>query len=169
MTVGRLGRRPTIAYLAHAVDGLAQIADPVVFVGADEVDAPRQGLAATSCHTRLDEGVEDLSFLESEAGHGRRVDGGEPDLGVAADDPPAHRAPELRVGLVGDRHALLAGGLAEGGDLLFVRQPGPGGTEITGHEDLIGVMADGGWALEPARGEGGGEPVVEIGAVDRWR
>ena len=147
-----------IADVLHPVDRLPELADPVVLVVTDQADAPGERLAAAAGDAAVDEGVEHLTLLEAKPGHGRSVDGGEVRLGLATPCAPADGATERLLGLVGDRHALLAGRFAEGDDLLFVGEPGAGRSEVADDEDLVGVVADAGDLGEPSVGQRIGEP-----------
>lgn len=152
------------------VDRVAQLAYPVVFVLSDQADTPGQRLAPAAGDAAVDQGVEDLPLLQPKPGHGRRVDRGEPSLGVAAHGGPAHRASKHPLGVVGDCHALFPGGLAEGDDLLLGAQSRAGGPEVAGDEDLVGVVADVHDVGEPSVGQRLGEPGDEsLGVGDRSR
>lgn len=147
-----------VADFLHAVDRIAELADPVVLVLSYQADAPGQGLASAAGDTAVDQGVEDLAFLESEPCHCRRVHGGEMHLGAAAHRPPAHLAPEESFRVVGDGHALFPRGFSERDDLLFGAEAGAGRTEVSGDEDLVGIVADLRGVGEPAVGQRLGEP-----------
>lgn len=144
--------RALVPDLLHPVDRLAEFAYPVVFVLADETNAPGQRLAAAPGDAGIDQRVEYPTFVETEAGHRRGVDGREVNLVVSARDAPTHRAPEGQLGVVGDRHSLLARGLAERDDLLLGAQARAGRTEVPRHEDLVGVVLHDRRVGEPAVG-----------------
>ena len=135
---------------------------------ADEADAPGERFASAAGDPAVDQGVEHLTLLESKAGHGRRVDGGESHLALAAHHAPAHLSPESRLGVVGDGDTGFAGCLTEGDDLLLVSETGTWRPQVAGDEDLVGVVTNGEAVGEPPRREGVAEPVGENWGVERW-
>ncbi len=91
----------------------------------------------------------------------------EPGGQLAAAGAPADLAPEAGLGPVGDVDAPVAGRLAERDDLLFLGEAGGRAAEITGDDDLIGVVEQGRGGDEPVVGEGVGEPLVQGGGGHR--
>src|SRR5437762_832157 len=91
---------------------LAELLEPVALVLLDEPYAPRDRLTAATRHAGVDEGVEHHALLLAETRHHRDRLMREQERLLPILDAPGDRPLEAPLGLVGDRHALLAGVLA---------------------------------------------------------
>jgi hypothetical protein len=107
------------ALLAQLVDlghRLAQAAQPVFGVLADEAHAPGERVGARAGYAGVDEGVEHLTFALAQPRHDRHREVGEQHPGIADAGAPGDLAPVARLRLGRDLHPLLAGLFAESAD-----------------------------------------------------
>ena len=86
---------------------------PIVLVLAYEPNTPRQRLAAGARHAGVDQGIEHDAFAHAQARHHRNTLGREEILETATRHAPRHLAAPEQLGLVGDRHAVVAGVVTE--------------------------------------------------------
>src|SRR5215203_364362 len=166
---------PASADLLDRGHGVPQLGQPLVGVLPDKSDRPDQGLRPRPRDSGVDEGVEHQPLALTQPGHDRHGDVGEDLAGVPAGRAPRHRPAVALLGGVGDRHAPLAGLLAEACDA-----PGPGGCGVAlprlgfregaDDGDLVAVDGEVDGAGEPAVRQAPGEPPGHFRAFDRrWR
>ena len=149
---------PTTLDLGHRV---AQLAEPLVGVLADQADRPGERVGARPGDPGVDEGVEHLPLGLAQPGHDRCGDVGEERGGAAEVGAPRDLALVAGLGLEGDLDPLLTGLGPEATDPslgLGGREVPLGGQRADDH-DLLAVHAhlD---AVEPAVGQPPGEPVL---------
>ena len=117
----RSGRSPpVVGPLARSSSTLAmavaQLAEPLVGVLADQPDRPGQRVRAGAGHPGVDQGVQHDPLRLAQPGHHRHRGHREQLDGVAQPGAPGDLAPVAVLGLAGDLDPLLPGGLAEPGD-----------------------------------------------------
>src|SRR5258706_2008249 len=112
VSITALVQRAAGADLRDLRHRFAELLEPVALVLLDEPDAPRDRLTAAAGDARVHERVEDHALLLAEPGHDRDRHAREEERLVAVLHAPQDRPLQPAFGLVRDRPALLAGGLA---------------------------------------------------------
>ena len=157
---------------------VAEVAQPVVRVVADQADRPDQGVRPGPGYAGIDQRVQDLPLRLTQPRHHR--DGSvvnsssvPPKLGAPGDFPAV---PELA--LAGDLDARFPGVLAEPGDP--ARFGGRGGRRSSANvssargssptiNDLVTIDRDGRAPDEPIAGQPAGEPAGGVGCIRCFR
>src|SRR3954453_15950953 len=110
---GDSGRRALGTDVGHVAHRLAQLGQPVVLVLGDEAHAPGERVRTRPRHAGVHERVEHLTLRLPQPGHGLCGEVGEQLLLLADAHRPADRAFIATLGLLRDRHPLVAGLLTE--------------------------------------------------------
>src|SRR3954451_18386692 len=164
----RLSRvlRSRRALFAHSLDLFhrgAQCTQPLVAVLADKPNAPRKSVRPRPGNACVHEGVKDPPLGLAQPRHHRHRHGRE-QLGLPTTlRTPGHLAVEALLRLAGDRHAPLAGVLAEPRDPSgrgLVVTGRLGGRKLSHDQDLVAVHGDLRRGGEPILGQPAAEPAT---------